>query len=126
MKIRLYVTPLGLIVPLLSFCVLLSCFGRLACQDAAKVPGSSEPEPNSFAPGSPIGNPTANQLIQQLIDRIERSGGALTNEETPSERLTRQSEIPPGPAPFLSFRTFERDEHYRLGKLDLVVDDAGH
>jgi hypothetical protein len=126
MKIRLYETSPTLITALVSFCVLLSCFGRLECQEAAKAPGSSEPGRNSFAPGSPTGNPAANQLVQQLIDQIERSGGALTNEETPSERLTRQSEIPPGPAPFLSFRTFERDEHYRLGKLDLVVDDAGH
>jgi len=119
---RLYETPLRLIIPLLSFCVFLSCCGRLECQDAAKASRSPGPRLNPIACGSP----DVNQMIQQLIEQIERSGGVLTNEESPSERLTRLSEIPPGPAPFLSFRTLERDEHYRLGKLDLVVDDAGH
>jgi hypothetical protein len=125
MKVRIYETPLRFIARLLSFCFLLLWSGRLEGQIPAKVSGSPEPGP-SIAHGAPEGIRNTNQLIQQLIEQIERSGGVLTNEESPSERLTRSSEIPPGPAPFLSFRTFERDEQYRLGKLDLVVDDAGH
>jgi hypothetical protein len=72
------------------------------------------------------GNRNVDQLIQQVIQQMEVSGQVLANEGTPSTRLTRQAEIAPGPAPLLSFRSFDRDARYRLGKLDLVVDDAGH
>jgi hypothetical protein len=34
--------------------------------------------------------------------------------------------IAPGLAPLLRFRALDREARYRLGKLDLVIDDAGH
>jgi hypothetical protein len=66
------------------------------------------------------------ETARMLIQQVSVSGRILVIVETPSERLTSPRELAPGAAPLLSFRSFDREARYRLGRLDLVVDDAGH
>jgi hypothetical protein len=66
------------------------------------------------------------EAARMLIQQVSVSGRILVIVETPSERLTPPRELAPGVAPLLSFRSFDREARYRLGRLDLVVDDAGH
>jgi hypothetical protein len=43
------------------------------------------------------------------------------------ERLTDpRKQIAPGAPPLLSFRYFEGADRHRFGKLDVIMDDAGH
>jgi hypothetical protein len=67
--------------------------------------------------------------VERLISEIARSGRALdsADAEDASERLAdpRRS-IAPGPPPLLEFRYLEGARRHRFGKLDLMIDDAGH
>jgi hypothetical protein len=63
---------------------------------------------------------------RELIQQVRESGRVLAIAQSPSQRLTPTAQTAPGVAPLLSFRSFDRDARYRLGRLDLVVDDAGH
>jgi len=63
---------------------------------------------------------------RKLIKELGESGRILGITETASNRLNPPPLIAPGAAPILSFRSFDRQARYRLGRLDLVVDDAGH
>ena len=64
--------------------------------------------------------------VDDLIDKIARSGRVV--EATPvAWRLADPArEIAPGAPPLLAFRYFDGAEKHRFGKLDLMVDDAGH
>ena len=65
--------------------------------------------------------------IAELIADIGRSGRALEPDGTTDERLTDpRRQIPPGPPPLMAFRYFDGAERHRFGKLDLMLDDAGH
>jgi hypothetical protein len=64
--------------------------------------------------------------LQALTKGIADSGRVLELSMSPSERLTPKSLIAPGAPPLLSFRLFEAKSRHRYGKLDLMVDDAGH
>jgi hypothetical protein len=66
------------------------------------------------------------QAIDKLIQQISASGRVLESGEKCSERLTPPARIAPGIPPLLSFRYFQGADRMRFGKLDLVVDDAGH
>jgi hypothetical protein len=68
----------------------------------------------------------ADEAAGRLIRQVGESGRILAIGENPSERVTPSPEVAPGVAPLLSFRYFDRESRYRLGRLDLVVDDAGH
>jgi hypothetical protein len=63
---------------------------------------------------------------QAMLSRIHDSGRLVLLGETHSERVAIRPLIPPGAAPLLAFRYFEGRDRHRFGKLDLVLDDAGH
>jgi hypothetical protein len=66
------------------------------------------------------------QVASQLTKLVAQSGRAIQVAESPSERLSPPAPIAPGVPPLLSFRYFEGRQRHRFGKLDLVMDDAGH
>jgi len=66
------------------------------------------------------------QAIDELIRQVATSGQILELGATCSERLSLPARIAPGEPPLLRFRYFQGADHMRFGKLDLVVDDAGH
>ena len=70
--------------------------------------------------------PQADSPVDDLIEKIARSGRVV--EATPArERLNDPlREIAPGAPPLLAFRYFDGADRHRFGKLDLMVDDAGH
>jgi len=91
------------------------------------------------SPTQPVANPVKSKLdhasispksqivdVPRLIKKLGESGRILGITQTASDRLTPTPLIAPGPAPILSFRSFDRQARFRLGRLDLVVDDAGH
>jgi hypothetical protein len=62
--------------------------------------------------------------VTALIAQILQSGRVV--EDPPSQRVSPPAQIAPGAPPLLSFRFFEGRDRHRFGKLDLVMDDAGH
>ncbi len=66
------------------------------------------------------------QAAQRLVRLIVESGRVLEIAESPSERLSPARRIAPGAPPLLVFRYLESKQRHRFGKLDLVMDDAGH
>jgi hypothetical protein len=64
--------------------------------------------------------------LQTLIEQIAQSGRILEIAVPPADRLQAHPQIAPGAAPVLRFRVLEQQTRFRLGRLDLVVDDAGH
>lgn len=61
-----------------------------------------------------------------LIAGISQRGQVLDIGGRPSERVSPDARIAPGPPPLLAFRYLEGKQRHRFGKLDLVMDDAGH
>ena len=66
------------------------------------------------------------QAAQRLIQEIAASGRVVEILVRDSDRVTPAKEIAPGAPPLLSFRYFEGKDRHRYGRLDLVMDDAGH
>lgn len=69
--------------------------------------------------------PTADRAAE-LIRAIRESGRVVEIAAPSSRRLEPEKGIAPGAPPLLSFRYLEGRERHRFGKLDLIVDDAGH
>jgi hypothetical protein len=66
------------------------------------------------------------QSEQPMVERIALSGRVVEAQPI-SERLRDPLlEIAPGAPPLLAFRYFDGADRHRFGKLDLMVDDAGH
>jgi hypothetical protein len=126
MKHKLQLNYRWLLSAFLGCGALMLSPGQLQGQIAQKASQAARQASISNPPVSHDHSVNIDQLIQKLIEQMALSGVVLANEGTASTRLRRSSEIPPGPAPMLSFRAFDREDRYRLGKLDLVVDDAGH
>jgi hypothetical protein len=63
---------------------------------------------------------------QTVIDRIARSGRVVEAEPIAQRLANPLRDIAPGAPPLLAFRYFDGADKHRFGKLDLVVDDAGH
>lgn len=61
-----------------------------------------------------------------IIAEIALSGRAVAIESAHERLADPQREIAPGAPPLLSFRYFEGADRHRFGKLDLMLDDAGH
>jgi hypothetical protein len=61
-----------------------------------------------------------------LLARIESSGRLAHLVQAAPERIELRPQVAPGNPPLLSFRYFEGRDRHRFGKLDLIVDDAGH
>jgi hypothetical protein len=70
--------------------------------------------------------PSNEARIRELIGMIARSGQVLTIADAKQRLADPCKEIAPGAPPLLSFRYFEGAERHRFGKLDVMMDDAGH
>ena len=65
-------------------------------------------------------------LIMSLIEHIARSGRVVEAIPIAQRLADPLKEIAPGAPPLLAFRYFDGADRHRFGKLDLMVDDAGH
>ncbi len=70
--------------------------------------------------------PDHEQRINKLIGEIAQSGCVLEIGEATAKSADPRSQLAPGAPPLLSFRYFEGSDRGRFGKLDLMLDDAGH
>jgi hypothetical protein len=71
--------------------------------------------------------PQASRVDVQMLEKnVAESGRVLTLGTSPSQRLQPPARLAPGAPPLLSFRLLEGKMRHRYGKLDLVMDDAGH
>jgi hypothetical protein len=64
--------------------------------------------------------------VQQLIEQIVQSGRVLEIGERRERVADPRKLIAPGAPPLLTFRYFAGADRHRFGKLDLMLDDAGH
>jgi hypothetical protein len=70
--------------------------------------------------------PQAGSPLDDLVEKIARSGRVVEAARA-SDRLNDPlKEVAPGAPPLLAFRYFDGADRHRFGKLDLMVDDAGH
>jgi hypothetical protein len=66
------------------------------------------------------------ERIRQLTAQIAESGRILLDAK-PADRLADpRKTIAPGAPPMIRFRYFAGADRHRFGKLDLMLDDAGH
>lgn len=70
--------------------------------------------------------PAREERIRQLIAEIVISGRVLEPGETRDKLADPRKRVAPGQPPLLSFRYFMGADRHRFGKLDLMLDDAGH
>lgn len=61
-----------------------------------------------------------------LPDMVARSGRVIEAMSIRERLADPLKEIAPGMPPLLAFRYFDGADRHRFGKLDLMVDDAGH
>lgn len=66
------------------------------------------------------------ERIRQLIAEIRQSGRVVEFATDELRLLDPRKQIAPGKPPILSFRYFLGADRHRFGKLDLMLDDAGH
>lgn len=78
------------------------------------------------SPASPASTTEREAHIRQLIGGIARSGRVLDLGTTKERLADPRQQIAPGAPPLLSFRYFEGADRHRFGKLDVIMDDAGH
>jgi len=64
--------------------------------------------------------------IRQQIEAIAQSGRVLEIGEARARLADPRKQIAPGAPPLLSFRYFQGADRHRFGKLDVMLDDAGH
>lgn len=64
--------------------------------------------------------------LRELTDRISQSGRVLEAGSSQERLKDPRKEIAPGAPPLLSFRFFAGADRHRFGKLDVMLDDAGH
>lgn len=64
--------------------------------------------------------------IRQIIADVAQSGRVLEIGETRERLSDPRLQIAPGAPPLLAFRYFQGADRHRFGKLDLMLDDAGH
>jgi hypothetical protein len=77
-------------------------------------------------PVSPADSTSREAHIRQLIGDIARSGRVLELGNTKQRLADPRKQIAPGAPPLLSFRYFDGADRHRFGKLDVIMDDAGH
>jgi hypothetical protein len=80
---------------------------------------------SSLASRNDLSPVTEKEVIARLSTLIAHSGRVMSV-ENPSQRVSTLPQLAPGAPPLLSFRYFEGKQRHRYGKLDLVMDDAGH
>ncbi len=64
--------------------------------------------------------------IREQIEAIARSGRVLETGEARDRLADPRKQIAPGAPPLLSFRYYLGADRHRFGKLDVMLDDAGH
>ena len=64
--------------------------------------------------------------VRELIAEVARSGRVVETVRTEERLADPRKSIAPGAPPLLSFRYFEGVDRHRFGKLDVMMDDAGH
>ena len=64
--------------------------------------------------------------IREEIQAIARSSRVLEIGEDRARMIDPRTQIAPGAPPLLSFRYFQGADRHRFGKLDVILDDAGH
>jgi hypothetical protein len=79
-----------------------------------------------FALFAPPEDAAREARIKQRIEEIGQSGRVLQIGEARDRLSDPRRQIAPGRAPLLSFRYFVGADRHRFGKLDLMLDDAGH
>jgi len=80
----------------------------------------------AVSPTPPASSTDREARIHQLIGAITRSGRVLEICNTKERLADPRKRIAPGAPPLLSFRYFEGADRHRFGKLDVIMDDAGH
>jgi hypothetical protein len=81
----------------------------------------------SVATPAPPANSTDREArIRQMIGDIASSGRVLNLNNTKERLADPRKQIAPGAPPLLSFRYFDGADRHRFGKLDVIMDDAGH
>ena len=63
---------------------------------------------------------------REVLEKILISGRLDTVGLRSSDRLKPIARLAPGDPPLLAFRYLEDRRRHRFGKLDLMMDDAGH
>ena len=64
--------------------------------------------------------------VRNLIAQIARSGRVIEATSAKERLADPRKQIAPGSPPLLSFRYFDGADRHRFGKLDVIMDDAGH
>ena len=64
--------------------------------------------------------------IEALIAEVSKSGRVLEIGEQRERVADPRLRVAPGAPPLLAFRYFQGADRHRFGKLDLMLDDAGH
>lgn len=62
----------------------------------------------------------------KLIAEIARSGRVVEIGERQDRLADPRQQVAPGAPPLLAFRYYQGADRHRFGKLDLMLDDAGH
>lgn len=70
--------------------------------------------------------PERESHVRQLIADIARSGRVLETSDAKERLADPRKQVAPGAPPLLSFRYFDGADRHRFGKLDVIMDDAGH
>ncbi|MGJ5815655.1 hypothetical protein [Paludibaculum fermentans] len=66
------------------------------------------------------------ERIRQLTAQIAESGRILLDAQPAARLADPRKTIAPGAPPMIRFRYFAGADRHRFGKLDLMLDDAGH
>jgi hypothetical protein len=66
------------------------------------------------------------QRLAELIQQVAQSGRVLEIGEERHKLDDPRMKIAPGAPPLLAFRYFYGADRHRFGKMDLMLDDAGH
>jgi len=64
--------------------------------------------------------------IRRWIDAIAQSGRVVELGEARERLADPRREIAPGAPPLLAFRYFQGADRHRFGRLEVMLDDAGH
>ena len=66
------------------------------------------------------------ERVRELVSVIVQSGRVVEIGEMRDRLTDPRMQIAPGAPPLLAFRYFQGADRHRFGKLDLMLDDAGH
>lgn len=77
-------------------------------------------------PAPPANSADRETRVRQLIEEIARSGRVPDLGDAKERLADPRKLVAPGAPPLLSFRYFDGADRHRFGKLDVIMDDAGH